>query len=326
MNGIKRNLLLDNLKGILIFLVVFGHSMELIRDDFLIARILYISIYLFHMPVFIFISGYFSKNIAKGRETAVKSLLMIFLFFNTVWNTMALISGKIDFFSFLTPGWALWYILSMFLWRMMLPDLLKIKRIFILSLVFGIICRLFNDFGTMMSLSRTITFLPFFLAGYFTSEEDILEIKNNGKILGIIILVLVLVFGIYLGISKIIPTELLWADRPYNKFDTSILTSVISAIVSYIIGFISIYSLVNLAPTKQCILSKVGRNTFPIYILHTYFVLLIIGINSFIPNYFFKLLIAFIGSVFITFILSRDYVLEKFNMFIRRLTSLVAKR
>lgn len=325
MSNLRRNILLDNLKGILIFLVVFGHSMELIRDDFITARIIYIFIYLFHMPVFVFISGYFSKNIIKGRNTAVKSLLMIFLFFNTIWNTIALLSGKIDVFSFLIPGWALWYILSMFFWKMMLPDLLKIKRVFILSLIFGVIARLFSDFGTMMSLSRTITFLPFFLAGYFSSDIEIRKIKSDSKVVSIIILIIVGIFAIFLGVSKVIPTELLWADRPYNSFDMGTIPSIISSVVSYIIGFTSIYALINLAPTRECALSKIGRNTFPVYILHTYLVVLLIGASSIIPFYELKLLVAFLGSLVITFILSRDYVCEKFNKFIENLTSMVAK-
>ncbi len=133
------------------------------------------------------------------------------------------------------------------------------------------------------------------------------------------------VFAIFLGVSKVIPTELLWADRPYNSFDMGTIPSIISSVVSYIIGFTSIYALINLAPTRECALSKIGRNTFPVYILHTYLVVLLIGASSIIPFYELKLLVAFLGSLVITFILSRDYVCDKFNKFIKNLTSMVAK-
>lgn len=47
----------DNIRLILIFFVIFGHLIEY----FAAGGILYRWIYSFHMPVFIFVSGYFAK-------------------------------------------------------------------------------------------------------------------------------------------------------------------------------------------------------------------------------------------------------------------------
>ena len=55
----KREPIFDTLRFIGIFLVVFGHIIE--SYDFKWADIVYKCIYLFHMPLLIFISGYFSK-------------------------------------------------------------------------------------------------------------------------------------------------------------------------------------------------------------------------------------------------------------------------
>lgn len=122
----NRNYLIDNSKGLLIFLVVLGHSLEFIRKDYEVARLLYVFIYEFHMPVFVFISGYLSKNVEKGRRNAVRNFLTPFLLFNIIWNLITLVGplflrGEFtelpseQAFSFFTPGWALWYIFAMFL-------------------------------------------------------------------------------------------------------------------------------------------------------------------------------------------------------------------
>ena len=50
----------DNMKGILVFLVVFGHFLELCPAT-LQKNILYLVIYSFHMPAFLFFSGFFAK-------------------------------------------------------------------------------------------------------------------------------------------------------------------------------------------------------------------------------------------------------------------------
>lgn len=74
-----RNHLLDNLKGMLIFLVVFAHFILLyahVGVASLSEKIATFFIYSFHIPLFAFISGYFSKNIDKIRETAFSRLLL----------------------------------------------------------------------------------------------------------------------------------------------------------------------------------------------------------------------------------------------------------
>ena len=48
----------DNLKGVLITLVVCGHLCEQYIDDSNLLRHLWIVVYSFHMPLFIAISGY----------------------------------------------------------------------------------------------------------------------------------------------------------------------------------------------------------------------------------------------------------------------------
>ena len=49
----------DNLRALLIFLVVLGHMFEIFVSR--ISDIAYVFIYLFHMPLFVFCSGYFAK-------------------------------------------------------------------------------------------------------------------------------------------------------------------------------------------------------------------------------------------------------------------------
>lgn len=55
----RRDARFDNLKGILIFLVVFGHLLELVGGP--AAAWLYRLIYSFHMPAFVFCSGWFAR-------------------------------------------------------------------------------------------------------------------------------------------------------------------------------------------------------------------------------------------------------------------------
>lgn len=336
----NRNYLIDNSKGLLIFLVVLGHSLEFIRKDYEVARLLYVFIYEFHMPVFVFISGYLSKNVEKGRRNAVRNFLTPFLLFNIIWNLITLVGplflrGEFtelpseQAFSFFTPGWALWYIFAMFLWKILLPDLLKFKNIFILSVIAGIFVKLSGEFGSYMALSRTITFAPFFLAGYYSSEEKLKRFRKFTRfnILNKVPSILILIIGVLIALIFVnysnIADEFFWADRSYSNFNIEIFTGILLYIAVYIIGFAFVYVFINLMPENQTFLSKIGKNTLSVYFLHTYFIGIILGLTSLMSSNLGKLLALIVGSLIVTFILSRDGVARFFNKFLDKFNRLL---
>ncbi|ELC8363101.1 acyltransferase family protein [Clostridium perfringens] len=336
----NRNYLIDNSKGLLIFLVVLGHSLEFIRKDYEVARLLYVFIYEFHMPVFVFISGYLSKNVEKGRRNAVRNFLTPFLLFNIIWNLITLVGplflrGEFtelpseQAFSFFTPGWALWYIFAMFLWKILLPDLLKFKNIFILSIIAGIFVKLSGEFGSYMALSRTITFAPFFLAGYYSSEEKLKRFRKFTRfnILNKVPSILILIIGVLIALIFVnysnIADEFFWADRSYSNFNIEIFTGILLYIAVYIIGFAFVYVFINLMPENQTFLSKIGKNTLSVYFLHTYFIGSILGLTSLMSSNLGKLLALIVGSLIVTFILSRDGVDRIFNKFLDKFNRLL---
>ncbi len=61
--GVPYSYLVDNIKVVLIFLVVFNHliAFQLVKVD-MVVRYVWYGITIFHMPAFIFISGYLSKK------------------------------------------------------------------------------------------------------------------------------------------------------------------------------------------------------------------------------------------------------------------------
>ena len=66
-----RDPFLDNAKYLAIILVVGGHLIEGLRDV-AYAHALYFFVYLFHMPLFIVVSGYLSRNFTFSGGKARK--------------------------------------------------------------------------------------------------------------------------------------------------------------------------------------------------------------------------------------------------------------
>lgn len=304
----KRYYLLDNLKVILIFFVVFGHVIEYYINDNSILMTLYIFIYIFHMPLFIFISGYLSKNFYKMKRKAIRNLLIPYIIFNMIWYTAVYIGTRRAMFSVLYPGWTLWYLLSLFFWRITLKYLIKFKHILLLSFIAGVLVGLIPSIGSILSISRTIVFLPFFLLGYYATEEHLEKIKSfksEYAITGILVFLLV---AIYIVKNDLFNYKFLYNSYSYNALEVSLFEGTIFRIFLYFGAIIFSICVINLVPRKEQFFSKIGKTTMNIYVFHIYLVMLV---YFFIPKWNIGLLqniLILISPFIIIFILSRKKI------------------
>ena len=77
MNEIKKKTRInrfDNLKGLAIFLVVLGHLAFLTKYDSI--NFIHSYVLIFHMAIFFFVSGYFSRTDEKLYIKSVKRILI----------------------------------------------------------------------------------------------------------------------------------------------------------------------------------------------------------------------------------------------------------
>ncbi|WP_323616853.1 acyltransferase family protein [Erysipelothrix rhusiopathiae] len=318
----QRYLWIDNFKGILIMLVVFGHGFEFLRHDFKSLQFIYNLIYMIHMPAFVFISGYLSKNIQKGRNDAFRNFFIPFFIFNTLWALLKMLpigmqpSDALPIFSFLTPGWAMWFLLAMFIWKLLLPSLLQVKDIFALSLFIGVIGGLFTEFGDYLTLSRVLVFLPYFLAGYFTTHQTIEEIQSQPKRYPFLVLTLLIIAAyLYTFILKL-PAEFLWGDRSYHELFSTMGYPMLLSLVRYGLGFMGIYVLLNLGPDRKTPFKRFGKNSLNIYMFHTYLLVLMAPITFNLDNLYLRLLLVLSWCGVILYTLSNKRIVSYYDRFL----------
>ena len=123
-----RDLRWDNVRAVLILLVVFGHMLELCQGD--LPKLVYQAIYIFHMPVFIFVTGYF----AKFKPRAILILAASYVVFQTLyvlfdWGVLHGASGELSL-QYLTPYWIMWYLLVTVFCYLLVPVFEKIEGLF----------------------------------------------------------------------------------------------------------------------------------------------------------------------------------------------------
>lgn len=265
-----RNLKMDNIKGMLILLVVTGHTLELFMGRGP-GRTLYILIYLFHMPLFVYCSGYFARRKNMGKRLLYKMLLP-YIAFQTLYLLFAkFLLGEAVEIGYFTPYWLMWYLFAMVVWTLLLPlvatDSLR-RQVFFLTVSVGLAlgAGFMRGIGRYLSLSRIIVFLPFFLLGFYGSSRGGLEGKGGRSWRSVVLLLFTtLVVGYAFLHGDEWQVSWLYEASPYGKS-------------GYDIGFrgyhmvaalLGILCAVGFMPEKKLpFLTGLGAKTMPIYLCH----------------------------------------------------------
>lgn len=109
-----RDLRVDGIKLFLIVLVTLGHALEACISNPMSNR-LYSAIYLFHMPAFVLISGYFAN--VSSKDKLIKKAIAFIETFLVIMIPQCLFFGR--FTPLLNPENSGWYLLSLIFWYSM---------------------------------------------------------------------------------------------------------------------------------------------------------------------------------------------------------------
>jgi len=278
----ERNYYFDNLKFILIFLVVLGHALEPFIDDSLILPV-YTLIYAFHMPLFIFISGYFSKHIdSSAYATKIfKKLLIPYIIFETLYSLFDywLTGDEQLTFTYFTPTWILWYLFSMIIWKVILPVVVKLKYILPISIVLAVVIGYASDAGYYASLSRSIVFFPFFLAGYFTQGHWLDKLKTRSVKVVALIVAAVIGCGMYLFAPRM-NVELLYHSLPYRALGYSVWYAGIYRLASMLLAAIlGLCIMAWVTKRRLPIVTSAGQHTMVVFLLHGFVIKYLIALD-----------------------------------------------
>ena len=199
---ISRDISIDIVKGLLIFFVVLSHFATS-KSVALPIRAWGNAIYSFHMPAFIFISGYLSKRVFCQRTKEIDLLLWPLLVFQVINLFYTRLTGFGNgSFNLFRPAYLNWYILALFFWRTFLPYLEKIKPYIALAITFVIafISGFFID-NEVLTLYRVFYFFPVFLIGFYTDDlkktvKKLFRREYVGAIYFIIVSIIIFVFSL----------------------------------------------------------------------------------------------------------------------------------
>ena len=285
----KRVALYDNLKGILIVLVVFGHMMHPVHNTNQALSTCFDLIYLFHMPLFVFLSGLFAKGAYRDGKLNVNRIVSFLVMGFCYQAALLAINGVL-----LDKPWRLllftsapWYLVGMAGWYALTPLLSRLgpARGMAASLAVSLVWGCVDLSNGLLALSRTLAFLPCFAAGYYCPLDFCVKLKQRRS------LWIAVAAAALIALPRLLDVhaydwffQLVYGDNPYaGPYGTGIAgTSMFSIIASpaaafvgmseklMIFGIAAIFSLavLKLAPARTSWLTVLGERTLQIYVLH----------------------------------------------------------
>lgn len=276
----SRNSKIDVLKGIAILLVVLGHTIQYSEANF-DDNFLYRIIYSFHMPFFMFISGYLALGKTVSLKKKFAALVIPFILWYLISYLISIFQGNATEFVpyitklFYSPDYGLW-----FLWVLFIN--------FCLLKAISIIAPKINDLdmlATAVCVYLLIQTIPlgvlgmglvkwhflFFIAGYFFAKY-----KNKIRFLKLIKILYLVLFPVFVLMWNRIENPLFIdvLSQYFNK-DSVYIVSLIQyyRILTPFLGIGFVWSLVpNAGGFIYSQLQRLGTITLDIYVIQQYLI------------------------------------------------------
>lgn len=271
---------IDNIKGVLICLVLMGHFALLLvgHSREMVWFRQFIST--FHMPGFMILTGMLAKNrIQQKRYDKMISRLFIpyiicnfvmFLIFKTLGATY--VSGIPEewFFIPLRPYYFLWFLLAVFLFSVITPVFLNNKRPLVVAMVLAILVGFMPQINYMM-MTKIIPFYVYYLVGYYTDKEYLQKRLKSKKVIICSWFIVFITLVVTRMCTQFIDISFLSMESQYRDYtNISQFTSAGLRFFTILLSIIISFSVFSCIPKKENFMTIIGKYSMYPYCIHTF--------------------------------------------------------
>lgn len=264
---------LDNVKGLLIVLVVVGHYLPQIPQWNQLATCVHELVFLFHMPLFVLVSGLFAKSVYRDgrlRVEKVLSALALAFVYQAVLIALErpdrpLVEALLDF------RWAPWYLVSLATWYALVPAFDRLRPVagVGLALAASLAAGCTPAAGDVLSFGRTLVFMPWFAAGYYLPLDAVARFRGDRRSRPVAVAAGVFVVGWFaLGLCDANPFFEFKYVLHADAYRDGALVGTGERLLGFAAAALVSAGLLRALPDRRTPLAVLGERTLQIYVLH----------------------------------------------------------
>ncbi|MGH3244196.1 MAG: acyltransferase family protein [Spirillospora sp.] len=259
----------DNAKYFAILLVVAGHCLANLLNVPM-ARGLYLFVYMFHMPLFIVITGYFSRNwtFAGGKArkliTNVGVPYVVFEFAYSLYDWLA--GRNVLEISLLNPYYLTWFLCALFMWRLSTPVWQQIRWPIAVAVGFALLSFM-SDLGGTFDIHRVLGLLPFYVLGLTLKPHHFELLKRRAaRPVGAVVLAAGL-GGAYLVMDRMSLNWVYW-QHPHFEIGVGNVAGTLMRLGMFVCAAVLVAAFLTQVPRRRYWFTGLGAATLYAYLLH----------------------------------------------------------
>lgn len=264
----RRDPYLDNVKFILISLVVTGHSLVPTLSAHS-ARAAYVFIYTFHMPAFVLISGYLSRNFWHSNakiNKLVDTLLIPYVVVEVGYALLRFALGQKWSLTIIDPAWLNWYLVALVLWRISTPVWSRMRQPLLIAVIIYVVAG-FSEISGDFSIDRFFGLLPFYVLGLLLKPEHF-DYLNRAWVKVAAVVTLLGAAGVAILISPGLTLKPFYYKNSYAKMDMSWWMGISVRLALLVAALMMMAALFALVPRRETWFTDLGTRTLYAYLLH----------------------------------------------------------
>jgi fucose 4-O-acetylase-like acetyltransferase len=269
---------LDNAKMALVTLVVVGHAWALLPGGGMVGR-LYDFLYLWHLPAFVFVTGYLSRRFEYTPHrlwSLVRTLALPYVLFECLLALFRIwVGGEKLENLFANPHWPMWFLTALIFWRLAtpvfrsMPAPVAVGVAVALSVVSGVVT---GEVSDVLDLTRVAGLLPFFVLGLHMTSAG-LERLRAPVTRWIAVGTFLAIWILSAHLDEVASTEWLYYRTPYDDLDVADARGMMIRLGLMTIAVLGSLAFLALVPRFGGWFSRMGAMTLVVYLCHGFVVL-----------------------------------------------------
>jgi fucose 4-O-acetylase-like acetyltransferase len=253
----------------LVTLVVVGHSWTLLPDTAVNDQA-YDFLYLWHVPAFVFVTGYLSRSFTWSRDrlvALVRTVVVPYVIFEAALALFRVYVGGEQLEDlFRDPHWPMWYLSALFFWRLMTPVFRPLWGGLVVAVGISLVAGL--QVGDTLDMARILGLLPFFVLGLKATPERLALLRGRRRLKVAAGCTLVGLAVLAYWTDGWASTEWLYYRSPYAELEQSDSRAMLVRAGLLVLGTVGAWAFLSLVPRVGGWFATMGSASLVVYLFH----------------------------------------------------------